>query len=661
MLATAIGFYFSFKQGESSFTRSFQLYIAERGARESAGFEDVKSAQETAREALLRRLSQVSEREAVASFDRLFPKFGDGTRRSAPGLFDGMEVNGQFVHGIAAFFGDEKSLTNEDKRLFFAAFQVVSGFGEAWSHRIDSLYFYTQSNRLIIFAPKRDDKLIYYRQKAPPTTNWSKQPIGQLLQNADVGAGATRCTGLRRAIYDTTGKRYSTGCATGVVSEGRLLGGFGVSQDLRAFLDGAIQDTTPRGWNMLMSTKGDVIAHRDFANAGPDVAARAEALSRQYQLPVLAERIMALPSKTGVIDSPNGDSLVGFVRLGGPDWLFTIWAPKKIISSYALGSAMMILFLGIGMMILQTGVIFLAMRRFILRPIQRMAAAPDHQQSHDDIIRRDDEIGLLARALHEERTAAVELTQSLTTACGVAQAASAAKSQFLANMSHELRTPLNAIIGYAELLQEDHCHAQAPPIHDDVSRIHAAGRHLLSLINDVLDMSKIEAGRVDLVIEPFELVELVREASDTVMPLALRNRVNLNIVGEEKLLVRGDHLRVRQCLLNLLSNACKFTENGAVSVAVLRERVGEKEMFAVQITDTGIGMDENQIARLFQPFVQADSSTTRRFGGTGLGLALTRQLAQLMGGDVEVTSALGAGSIFTLRAPIEPKAATLAA
>ena len=322
---------------------------------------------------------------------------------------------------------------------------------------------------------------------------------------------------------------------------------------------------------------------------------------------------------------------------------------------------MVILLLGLGMMILQTGVIFAAMRRYILRPIQRLAAPPDTPRGNAEIFLRDDEIGQLARALHRERTAAVEHLHGLTAACDIAEAASAAKSQFLANMSHELRTPLNAIIGYAELLQEELHEAEAPQTRHDVDRIHSAGRHLLSLINDVLDMSKIEAGHVELVIEPFDVIALVREAKETVMPLALSNHVDLTVNGADRLLVRSDHLRVRQCVLNLLSNACKFTKNGAVTVTVQQEREGGAEMFVIQVTDNGIGMDEHQIARLFQPFIQADSSTTRRFGGTGLGLALTRQLAQLLGGDVEVSSVLGAGSTFTLRAPIEPSAQALAA
>jgi signal transduction histidine kinase len=661
MLATAIGFYLSFKQGERSFTRSFQLYIAERGARENANFQNAEQAQTTAREALLRRLPLITDREAISTFDRLFPAYGDGTRRSAPALFDGTMINGQFVHGVGAFLGEAHKLTVDDKRLFVAAFQVVSTFGEALGPRIDSLHFYTPTNRVIVYAPQRPDKLTFYRQTAPADTNWSKLPIGLLLQDAQVRAGATRCTGLRRMIYDTTGQKYATGCATGVIVDGRMVGGFGVSQNLRSFIDGAIADTTPHGWNMIMTGQGEVIAHSDLAQPGEDIKSRSEALSHRLHLPVLAARIQALPSNTGVLDSPNGDFLVGFVRLGGPNWLFTIWAPKEIIASYALNASMVILLLGLGMMILQTGVIFAAMRRYILRPIQRLAAPPDTPRGNAEIFLRDDEIGQLARALHRERTAAVEHLHGLTAACDIAEAASAAKSQFLANMSHELRTPLNAIIGYAELLQEELHEAEAPQTRHDVDRIHSAGRHLLSLINDVLDMSKIEAGHVELVIEPFDVIALVREAKETVMPLALSNHVDLTVNGADRLLVRSDHLRVRQCVLNLLSNACKFTKNGAVTVTVQQEREGGAEMFVIQVTDNGIGMDEHQIARLFQPFIQADSSTTRRFGGTGLGLALTRQLAQLLGGDVEVSSVLGAGSTFTLRAPIEPSAQALAA
>jgi GAF domain-containing protein/CheY-like chemotaxis protein len=228
------------------------------------------------------------------------------------------------------------------------------------------------------------------------------------------------------------------------------------------------------------------------------------------------------------------------------------------------------------------------------------------------------------------------------------------KSEFLASMSHELRTPLNAIIGYSEMLEEEAKDLGQEALVPDLEKINAAGKHLLELINAVLDLSKIEAGRMDLFLETFSVPRLVGDIADIVRPLADKNGNRLEVrcdpaVGD----MRADLTKVRQSLFNLLSNACKFTEKGTVSLSVRREVAASGDALVFDVTDTGIGLSEEQLGRLFREFSQAEASTTRRFGGTGLGLALTRRLCRLMGGDVTVASELGRGSTFTVRLPAE--------
>ena len=249
-----------------------------------------------------------------------------------------------------------------------------------------------------------------------------------------------------------------------------------------------------------------------------------------------------------------------------------------------------------------------------------------------DIKRRDHALLVAVDVLREARRAA--------------ESANVAKSQFLANMSHELRTPLNAVIGYTEILAEDLASDPMSAQLSDLDRIHAAARHLLSLINQMLDLAKIEAGRLDLDLGP---VDLAREVVDTVAPMATENRNRLSIdIPHQLPLVNADNLRLRQCLMNLMSNACKFTTDGDVRLQLRVAAEGATPCIEFAVSDTGIGMTQDQLARLFQPFTQADASTTRRFGGTGLGLAITRSLAQLMGGDVKVVSQDQVGSTFTL-------------
>lgn len=238
-----------------------------------------------------------------------------------------------------------------------------------------------------------------------------------------------------------------------------------------------------------------------------------------------------------------------------------------------------------------------------------------------------------------------ELETQLQAARVQAEEANAAKSAFLANMSHELRTPLNAVIGYAEILAEDLRAEERDEAAGDAERIRAAARHLLALINEVLDLSKIEAGRMELHVADVDGDELVREAAEAV-ELAARAKGVAVVVEIAPTLrhLRTDGVKLRQCVLNLLSNAVKFTQTGTVR---LRARV-EGGLARIEVEDTGIGMNPEQLKRLFQPFMQADSDTSARFGGTGLGLAITRRLAMLMGGDVTVRSAPGVGSVFEL-------------
>jgi signal transduction histidine kinase/CheY-like chemotaxis protein len=232
--------------------------------------------------------------------------------------------------------------------------------------------------------------------------------------------------------------------------------------------------------------------------------------------------------------------------------------------------------------------------------------------------------------------------------------ASQHKSTFLANMSHELRTPLNAIIGYSEMLQEDAADEGADVLVPDLKKVNAAGKHLLELINSILDLSKIEAGKMELHIEDFDVAQMVEEIDAVTKPLAEKNGNRLEVACDADIgTMHADLTKVRQVLFNLLSNACKFTEQGTVSLSVEREQADDGAWLAFTVNDSGIGLTPEQLTRLFQEFSQAESDTARRYGGTGLGLALSRRLCRLMGGDISVSSEPGRGSTFTVRLPAD--------
>jgi signal transduction histidine kinase/CheY-like chemotaxis protein len=339
------------------------------------------------------------------------------------------------------------------------------------------------------------------------------------------------------------------------------------------------------------------------------------------------------------------------------------------------------------------------MRHSVTIPLRKLRSFAEHIADGNYTERlaeavRDDEIGQLAnsintmaRAVQERETSLQNLTTSLEErnnqlrmqtaeaeeARATAEEANRAKSQFLANMSHELRTPLNAIIGYSEMLHEEAIEIEMHDFVPDLKKIHAAGKHLLTLINDILDFSKIEAGKMDLYLERFDISTLIWEVSTTIKPMVNQKNNQLQVECPDDIgYMLADQTRVRQILFNLLSNAAKFTEQGTITLSVWRgaqtgyhlpqeaehaedvQAIGaQPPVIIFEVRDTGIGMTEEQQERLFQAFTQADATTTRKYGGTGLGLTISRLFCQMMGGDILAESTYGEGATFTIWLPAE--------
>ncbi|HEY5973885.1 MAG TPA: response regulator, partial [Geobacteraceae bacterium] len=276
---------------------------------------------------------------------------------------------------------------------------------------------------------------------------------------------------------------------------------------------------------------------------------------------------------------------------------------------------------------------------------RRMVAVRNElQQRSLDIERQKKEIEEARQAAEEARRAAEEQRAA-------ADSANQAKSAFLANMSHELRTPLNAIIGYSELLQEEAQDSGYDSLIADLQKICSSGKHLLRLINSVLDLSKIEAGKMDLFVETFDVTELVEDVAVTAEPLVQKNGNKFVLTMQPALgSLKGDVTKLKQILLNLLSNASKFTTKGTITLDVLRESDMDGNWIGFRVSDTGVGMNPEVLAKLFQAFTQADASTTRKYGGTGLGLAISKTLVELMQGRIWVESEAGKGSTFHFHA-----------
>ena len=361
-------------------------------------------------------------------------------------------------------------------------------------------------------------------------------------------------------------------------------------------------------------------------------------------------------------------------------WKLVLVVPEAIILEPVVQMAWQTLQVGLAGVVLAVLMATFVARRFS-RPVLRLRAASTALQEGEfntpelsDLSRRTDELGDLARTfetmadhikkrereladwnLNLESTVA-ERTSELAQAVKLAESANRTKSAFLANMSHELRTPMNAIIGYSEMLAEEAEELGQEGFLPDLKKIQSAGRQLLELINDVLDLSKIESGKMTVYCENIEIAKMVSDMESTMLPVVQKNGNILTVeIPEDIGAMQSDLTKIRQTLFNLIGNAAKFTKAGQIKLVVESHTKSRRQFITFTVSDTGIGMKPDQLGRLFEPFTQADESTTRKYGGTGLGLAISRRFCKMLGGDIEAQSKFRKGSTFTVTLPRKTK------
>lgn len=652
-VATAAAFVFVRESAADTQTRHLAEYVGERVKTEDRLFSDLVKVHDAASEALTRRLAMEDDPAVHDQFERLFPEKGDGTRRSAPGLFDGARISNRYVYGVGAYLPDAGTMSLPEQALFVAATDVVAGTGEAEIRHYDNFYFFTPRTRLVMFGPRRPDRLMFYRSEAPPTLNIAKEEMTLLTLPENNPDRVMKCTKLRRLISDPSGRGLNAACMTPFYYKGQFMGAFGTSLSLDSYLLRAVADALPGGHNLIVADDGELVAAQGVARNGVVDVGVLRRFEAENDLKRLIAHIKTQKRDVGTVLSPKGDRVVAYGRLVEPGWWFLMTFPSGDIVWSSLKTASWVLLFGFVGVALQVLLLYGLTNRMVAAPLEALAEAQQQgdPKAAEPFERRPDEIGSLARALRRQRERNEELRRSLEVRVAERTAelerANQAKSVFLANMSHELRTPLNGVIAIGDRL----AHEQDPEARRELAAlVSSSGRLLEQVLGDILDVSKIEAGQFQLTPAPFDLTQLVRgmaelhAAAAEAKALAFRWSVAPDAAGTYE----GDAGRISQILSNLLANAVKFTAEGEVSLEV--DLVGEAVRFTVR--DTGVGFDGAVRDRLFKRFVQADQSITRQFGGTGLGLSICAALAEMMGGRIEADATAGAGARFEVVLPL---------
>ena len=346
---------------------------------------------------------------------------------------------------------------------------------------------------------------------------------------------------------------------------------------------------------------------------------------------------------------PNNPGVASSVKITGYHVPFRVMVQKQRENTLVAILVMLTLF---GLFLVW------AIRTIVHRPLRALVDATRQVSEGNTSLRLEvssmDEFGTLGRFFNRMLDVLMEQQKKVETALADAESATRAKSVFLANMSHELRTPLNAIIGYSDMLADEAEELGQQATIPDLYKIKTAGKHLLDLINNILDISKIEAGKMELYVEVIDVRAMVQDIVITAQPLVDRNNNLLRVeISEHVGTLRSDVTKLRQALLNLLSNSAKFTNRGVLSLRVEHNPAEDSEHVRFVVSDTGIGMSDEQLRSVFQPFAQGDGSIVSKYGGTGLGLAISRHYINLMGGDISVRSSPGHGSTFTITLPLK--------
>lgn len=684
IITSLVSYFHLMHQLEEGMKEQLVTFAQERARAEGQWLEYIDRRLQLMRTEYVERYQRLPA-EPAGEFDRWFKMNADGSAYTrsefysgAPGPF-GARYSG-FSGGIDKTFpltADRRTRLVLSMQMLAEQSQVIVRPAAVNSPALTpfvDLYFYTPEKDLVIYWPGTP----WY----PDYKNgFDLAAQGDFSKTIDTTIPLAKRDRLWTGTYmDEVPKVWMVSFTMPIDFQGKVIAGLGADISLTEINARLVKNQFNGSSNLIIRSDGQLIAAPQYAaqlikKKGDFNLAKDGDLSLRD-----AYHLIAAHPGQSMLDDPVHDRLIAVSKITGPNWLFVVMYPKSMMSSTAVSTVLFIFFIGVLSLLIEVGMLWIVLRRQVVTPLQQFIAAT-HEIAHGNLspeaisslpVARQDEIGHLADSflqmshylsltsekqqhaeaeLRRHRDAleetVTERTRELMLSKAQAEEANRAKSVFLANMSHELRTPLNAILGFAQLLNHNTSLSEESRHH--VATIRRAGQHLLALINDVLDISRVESGRSTIEKKPFDLSDMLTNIEEMILGLAQNKGLIFQIEHANDLpaYVEGDGQRIKQILINLLGNAIKYTERGSVQLRVEREH----GIIRFEVSDTGPGIDSVDHERIFHPFFQTAEGIAKG-EGTGLGLAISREYAQMMGGSLELNSQLGFGCVFTLRLPL---------
>ena len=644
---TVISYWHVMSNLESQVVEQLEKYIVERGQRESNLFQLIEKSQNVFKKDFISRYQEMANEDPLTEFNQLYEKWEDGTTRTYSKYFSGFkQAGGIIAKNLTGFIHKNVNFTANLRSYFVIGYEMLNMYGPAWNHIASNIY--------VLTAKDGGTVTLYWPGKAWALETPADLVLDDVFYISDVAHDPRRETVWSGLYRDIIVKSWMISCVTPIDIKGQHITSVGMDVMLNDLLKRTINDHLEGAYNMIFREDGRLIAHPERI---ADIQKKEgvfnilqsgdQSLIRIYQL------VKEMGSKQVVIDNTESDEYLAVTKIEGPDWYFVTVYPKSLLTYLAFNTASFILFLGLISLLIEITVLFVVLRKQVAKPLHDFLDATSQIARGNFNIKldvtRQDELGRLANSFNAMAHEVDTREEGLKQVQESLRQANRLKDEFLANTSHELRTPLNGIIGIAESLIDGATGQLTDKTKTNLVMIVGSGKRLATLVNDILDFSQLKHKNLELQLKPIGLREIV----DIVLAISQSSVVNkpiqlVNSIPVDLPPAQADENRLQQILYNLIGNAIKFTDSGTVEISA----TVVNQHLEMVVSDTGIGVPEDKLERIFKSFEQAEGSTARKYGGTGLGLAVTKQLVQLHGGKIWVKSTVYQGSQFFLTLPI---------